>query len=256
MGVIAFHSNRSGSDQIYAINPDGTDLRVLTDKSDKAMFPKWSLNGDRLAYTVDREGTRISHFDLYNPDSRLLWVGFAFKEPAFSWSPDGRALVYHGALKPFQQNDIYIYGPNHSELTPITSNAGRNESPAWSPDGRQIAFQTDRDGNWDIYLMNVDGSGPVNLTRNGSADRLPSWSPDGRMIAFTSDRDGNDEIYVMNRDGSDVKRLTTDPSQDSYPSWSPDGKQIAFQSKRSGNMDIFVMNSDGSNVHMQERARS
>ncbi len=186
MGVIAFHSNRSGSDQIYAINPDGTDLRVLTDKSDKAMFPKWSLNGDRLAYTVDREGTRISHFDLYNPDSRLLWVGFAFKEPAFSWSPDGRALVYHGALKPFQQNDIYIYGPNHSELTPITSNAGRNESPAWSPDGRQIAFQTDRDGNWDIYLMNVDGSGPVNLTRNGSADRLPSWSPDGRMLAFTS----------------------------------------------------------------------
>jgi TolB protein len=250
MGVIAFHSNRSGSDQIYAINPDGTDLRVLSDKSGQAMFPKWSLNGDYLAYNIDRDGgTRIFRFDLDNPNSPLLCCAFAVKDSTFSWSPDGSALLYHGALEPSRQNNIYIEGPNHFAPTPITSNAGRNESPAWSPDGRQIAFQTDRDGNWEIYLMNVDGSGPVNLTRNGSADRLPNWSPDGRMIAFTSDRDGNDEIYVMNRDGGDVKRLTTDTAQDSYPSWSPDGKEIAFQSTRSGNMDIFVMNSDGSNVH-------
>ena len=250
MGVIAFHSNRSGIDRIYAINPDGTDLRVLTNESGKTMFPKWSSDGDRLAYTADREnGTRIAFLDLNDPNPPLVWVGFAFKDTAFSWSPDGRTLAYHGTLKPTQQNDIYMKGPNHSELTPITSNAGRNESPAWSPDGRQIAFQTDRDGNWEIYVMDVDGSGPVNLTRNGSADRLPAWSPDGRMIAFTSDRDGNDEIYVMNKDGSGVKRLTNAPGQDSYPSWSPDSKAIAFESNRSGNLDLFVMNSDGSNVH-------
>src|ERR1700747_2433927 len=63
MGVIAFHSNRSGIDRIYCINPDGTDLRVLTNESGSAMLPKWSLDGTRLAYTADRDGTRIAFLD-------------------------------------------------------------------------------------------------------------------------------------------------------------------------------------------------
>jgi Tol biopolymer transport system component len=252
-GVIAFHSDRSGIDQIYAVNPDGTDLHLLPDKRGSAMFAKWSANGDLLAYTLDQgRGPQISFLDLGNPNTPMLLLGFDFKSTAFSWSPDGRFLAYHGALKPAQQNAIYVYGPlyspSQSELMPLTGDNGRAESPSWSPDGHKIAFQTDRDGNWEIYVMNADGSGPLNLTRSNSDDRLAAWSPDGRMIAFTSNRDGNEEIYAMNSDGTGVKRLTDNPAEDSYPSWSPDGTQIAFQSSRSGNMDIFIMNSDGSNV--------
>ena len=76
-------------------------------------------------------------------------------------------------------------------------------TPAWSPDGRRIAFTSERDGNPEIYVMNADGSGVTRLTYNDARDldSFPAWSPDGRRIAFHSNRDGNFEIYVMNASG-------------------------------------------------------
>jgi TolB protein len=132
-----------------------------------------------------------------------------------------------------------------------------NESPAWSPDDRKIAFMSARNGNAEIYVMNADGSAVHNLTRSWqSEDDGPAWSPDGRRIVFYSDRDGgdvrppNDELYVMNADGRGVRRLTTNPGQDLFPVWSPDGKKIAFMSDPDGDRiaEIYVMNADGSAV--------
>lgn len=77
----------------------------------------------------------------------------------------------------------------------------------WSPDGKMVVFNSNRDGNWEIYIMNADGSEQTNLTNNPADDGFPSWSPDGKIIAFQSYRDGNGEIYIMNADGSGLKRL-------------------------------------------------
>ncbi len=114
----------------------------------------------------------------------------------------------------------------------------------------KIAFETLRDGNYEIYLMDPDGSDQTNLTNNPAKDVAPAWSPDGRRIAFVSDREGNEEIYVMNRDGTSIVRLTNNPANDGWPTWSPDGARIAFQSDREGGedprFDIYVMNADGS----------
>ena len=85
---------------------------------------------------------------------------------------------------------------------------GFDRSPAWSPDGSRIAFESFRDRNHEIYVMNADGSDVIQLTDNRGFDRSPAWSPDGSRIAFDSDRDGNDEIYVMNADGSGQTNLT------------------------------------------------
>jgi Tol biopolymer transport system component len=117
------------------------------------------------------------------------------------------------------------------------------------PNG-QIAFSSNRDGNFEIYVMNADGSGQTRLTDNTEDDNSPSWSADGTKIAFASNRDGNFEIYVMNADGSDQTRLTDNSALDDAPSWSPDGTKIAFA--RHGdvpnlqNREIYVMNADGS----------
>lgn len=113
---------------------------------------------------------------------------------------------------------------------------------------RQIVFQSNRDGDFEIYLMEEDGSNQRQLTNNNAVDELPKASSDGSRIVFQSDRDGNYEIYVMNVDGSDQRRLTNAPSSERLPTWSPDGTQIAFLSDRTGNYEIFIMNADGSGV--------
>jgi dipeptidyl aminopeptidase/acylaminoacyl peptidase len=120
--------------------------------------------------------------------------------------------------------------------------------PDWSPDGNQIAFVSDRDGDLEIYVMETDGSNITQLTINPAMERYPSWSHDGSQIVFESDRDGDSEIFIMDTDGSNIIQLTKNTVTDGGPSWSPDGNQIAFVSDRDGNFEIYVMNTDGTNL--------
>ncbi len=108
------------------------------------------------------------------------------------------------------------------------SNVSNNEAidfkPAWSSDGKKIAFVSDRDGDLEIYVMNADGSNSQRLTDNVAVDLNPAWSPDGEKIVFHSNYDNmsNIEIYTMNAsDGTGLTRLTNDPEIDSYPDWQP-----------------------------------
>jgi Tol biopolymer transport system component len=120
--------------------------------------------------------------------------------------------------------------------------------PAWSPDGGQIAFHSDRNGNFDIYIMNADGSDIQQVTSSNAMDGYPTWSPDGGQIAFQSQRDGNWEIYLINTDGTGATRLTQDTAEDTDPDWSPGGDKIVFQSDRDGDLEIYTMGVDGQAV--------
>lgn len=115
-----------------------------------------------------------------------------------------------------------------------------DQNPAWSPDGTQLMFQSDRSGqgDWDIYLVRWDGSGLTQLTSGPDTDQDPTWSPDGSKIAFVR----NGLIHVMNVDGSGVTQLT-DVGFDTHPAWSPNGTRIAFEHN-----GIQVVNADGSGV--------
>ena len=113
----------------------------------------------------------------------------------------------------------------------------------------QIAFASDKDGDFEIYLMNTDGTSLRQLTENEGIDYPSSWSPDGRKLAFISDRTGTSEIFVMEIDGSgSVIQLTDDSGRDFEPIWSPDGRKIAFNSWSDGDSEIFVMDPDGTNL--------
>ena len=130
-----------------------------------------------------------------------------------------------------------------------------NTGPAYSPDGRQVAFSTNLRGRPHIWIISVDGSNLRQLTSNlnpdpasfESAEIQPAWSPDGTRIAFASNVAGNLDIWVVRSDGSGLARLTTDPADDMMPAWSPDSTQIAFASNRSGSREIWIMNADGTN---------
>ncbi len=96
----------------------------------------------------------------------------------------------------------------------------------------QIAFESDRDGNFEIYVMDINGRNPRNLTLHPSGDSSSAWSPGGRQITFVSNRTGNAEIHIMDADGQNVRKITNYLDFDHAPTWSSDGRQIAFVSVR------------------------
>jgi Tol biopolymer transport system component/tRNA A-37 threonylcarbamoyl transferase component Bud32 len=122
-------------------------------------------------------------------------------------------------------------------------------SPAYSPDGKRIAFSSNRGGVRQIWVADADGANPAPLTSfpSGLAGS-PKWSPDGQFIVFDGRPETNTDIYTVPATGGPVKRLTDNPAQDHIPTWSPDGKWIYFGSTRAGGHEVFRMKPDGSGV--------
>jgi len=151
--------------------------------------------------------------------------------------------------------DVDIFGDggeedwtwNGQDLLQMTEDSGSDYVASWSPDGTQLAFNTKRDGNWEIYVIDADGSNPTNLTNDPAYDGWPAWSPDGTKVAFYSNREGDWEIHLMDADGSNSVNLTRTDGFDGYPTWSPDGTKIAFYTLRDGNREIYVIDADGGN---------
>jgi len=206
--------NRFYGYDLYVVNADGSGLRRLTLR----ITGGWETSGrkkgsaDQLVWSPDGRTIYFGRYLVSTDGSgarRLPYIPLTAV-----WSPDGRRIAFAGTTYResgptySSHSDIYVMNADGSGTRKLTHNARYNAEPAWSPDGRKIAFRSTRNGNRDIYVMNADGSGKRNLTRHPAKDGRPSWSPDGRRIAFVSDRDGRLEAHVMNADGSGQRSLT------------------------------------------------
>lgn len=163
------------------------------------------------------------------------------------WAPDGNSIAFDGVPNSDVLRDIYLVTVSDTpEQRPLTTLPGFDCYPSFSPDGQQVVYMSEREGNRDLYIMDLNGNDLVRLTDDPTYDYEPAWSPDGSQIAFVSRRTGDSEIYVMDADGSNVRQLTDAPKLDWRPAWSPDGEWIAFESWRNDNADIYMIRADGS----------
>ena len=172
-----------------------------------------------------------------------------------AWFPEDRKIVLS------RSEDIYTMALDAScnpagALTRLTRSPDADRQPVVSPNGKRIAFASDRDGDIDICVMKAAPESatnqPAKLTRNATFDLTPEWSPNGGRIAFTRGSQGSREIYVVraaSKDGgtNPLVNLTRDAADDLDPAWSPDGRNITFSSDRTGDGEIWRINTDGKN---------
>ncbi len=242
---LACYSSRSGSYQIWIMDADGSNQKMVSDGQREYFYPSWSPDGQQLCF----QGlTEHNDYDIFvaradgtglrdiTPDDRLdqAWP---------RWSPDGSRIVYQSQIQDgdtLLPKDLWSVTPSGSRRDNLTkTDEGEEFQAAWSPDGKQLAFvstrhtePTDLYRRADIFVIDKDGSHPRRVTYENSVGAFnPAWSPDGKTLAYTLGA-VDCEIATVRADGTNRRIVGRQPGDDMWPAWSADGQTLAFSNTR------------------------
>ena len=232
---IAFVSDRNGGNQIYVMDADGKNPIRLTDGPRSKWAPDWSPDGGKIAFTVQPAAIRESHIAVMDADgdNRVRFRSHA-RDP--SWSPDGREIAFSALRAGEWWSDIYVIGTDGQGLRRVTHELRElwgGHSPAFSPDGKRIAYVAIDKLYPQIFVVGADGKNRVRLTQNQQNHGGPAWSVSGRRIAYyVWDNDAPSSIHLMTSDGQYVKRLSVvDGAYDFQPDIRSFGLAVSPTSK-------------------------
>ena len=202
--------------------------------------PAWTRDGRHIVYVIANglQAIAVSGSRSVEP---IPWI-----EGTITGLSLGRHLVY---TRQVNDNNIWraeIRPPGHPLGVPVRLIASTRADnwPRYSPDGKRIAFGSNRSGAWEIWTAEADGSNPLKLTSTGGPS-VANWSPDGRRIAFHAASEGQTDLFTIPAAGGSPARLTNDPSDDRLPSYSHDGRWIYFSSMRSGRWEVWKIPAEG-----------
>ena len=244
---IVFEVDDYNSASVWTISTSGNEMREIIQKQNGGYEPVYTPDRTSIVYA----GGRVDGvFQVrVNPDTgeplgepaQIAGIGGTFSGiKHISFSADGKKVTYSAMLRRESLSSVRLPAnlveANGAPVTLVQNTNNRNNFPAFSPDGRRIAFSTCNIGgtNCDIWLTNADGSNQIQLTTNENNELIPSWFPDGEQIAFISNRTGHWTLWAVNLT-TKRERMLLDLKDDlEYARLSPDGKQIVFNFKRNG----------------------
>jgi TolB protein len=191
-------------------------------------LPAWSPDNKTLVFMSRRHGDRASRlYGVYATGGEDFELGGQFGEYP-TWMPDGRILF----RATWPSHGLAIANADGSGARTILED-GSATAPAVSPDGRYVAFMSQRDGDWEVYRIGTEGGSLRRLTTQVGRDGLPAWSPDGKTLAFLSDRDGAWAMWAMAPDGSNQRKLFTLPGPpDGVVGYEPEYSSRGWQEER------------------------
>ncbi|MDD4356739.1 MAG: Tol-Pal system beta propeller repeat protein TolB [Smithellaceae bacterium] len=240
---IAFIIKRKSGSDIYSMNYDASGMSSLTGHQSIVTSPRWSPDGQYLAFTSYKKGRPQVYLRNLKSGSERTVASFEGLNLCGSFSPDSKKLLL--TLSKDGNEDIYVLNIHTMQLKRLTRSYSIDVSPAWSPDGQKIAFVSNRSGSPQIFVMDANGGGARRITFHGKYNTSPSWSPRGGKIAYEGLVGGRYQIFTVDESGGNLMQMTFDNADNEYPSWSPSGRQIVFSSRQGGRSRICIMNSNG-----------
>jgi TolB protein len=222
----------AGVEQLFVANLDMTKPVQITNDPYDHEDPAWSPDGKKIAFVSMKDGGEAigimdpdgTHVEMLTPKTQRVI------HP--NGSPDSAKLAYctDDDVKPPAKNpsDIYVLELASRRASRIIT-GGVNTYPAFSPDGKRLAFRKILgELNSEVFVADADGSHAKNITNHPAFDGWPAWSPDGTRIAFASNRFSSYEIFVMKPDGTDVQLVANTDGRATAPQWTRDGKTLLF----------------------------
>jgi Tol biopolymer transport system component/tRNA A-37 threonylcarbamoyl transferase component Bud32 len=233
---------------IWVVRAGGGEPVAVTDARALNTSPVWLPAGRTLLFVSNREGSRdIYRVDLDpsgRPTAQPARLTTGLSAHTFSVSGDGQRLAYSAFT--FTGNvwtlDVPRGGPvSLTDARPLTEGTQVIEGMTLSPDGRWLAFDSDRTGNQDVYKVSLEGGDPVRLTSAPEDEFVSTWSADGREIAGHSYRGGDRWVRLLPADGGEPREIGRSPPNQRSPGLAPDGRGLVFTSDATGELQLYVV---------------
>jgi Tol biopolymer transport system component len=243
LAFVRSSSSNFGNQDVWVQPVDGGEARQVTSGRYAWIHSLcWTPDGSDILFTVGGgEAARVLRVPL---DGRTPQPVLGLGENAIQASISRTRLTYVQGSRTFFDLWRVPRLTDRRQPTPERLVAAA-VNPAYSPDGRSIAFEMRRGGRSAIWVSAADGTSPVQITRMKEDAGTPRWSPDGRRLVFDSLESGNWDVYIVDVPGGTPHRLTTEASDEGRATWSRDGRFIYFASDRTGRDELWRMRTDG-----------